>query len=169
MIDEGKEERMRPVWSKWWTRFIAAAAACFLLSCSTIRPVPPEVSLTSLSVGGLTLNQADLNVQLRIFNPNGIALTIQQIDYTLLLDGIKVSDGRSFMPTRIDAHQYGDLDMKLSASYLSLWQVLAGLANKDEVQFSMAGSVQISGLGIVSTTFPLQRQGTVSLKNLALR
>jgi LEA14-like dessication related protein len=163
-----KEEIMMPVGSNWRTLFMAVAAACFFISCSALRPVPPEVSLTNLSVERLTLNAADLNAKLRIFNPNRIALTIEKIDYTLLLDGIKVSDGRSLVPARIGAQEYGELDMKLSASYLSLLQVLSGLAGKEEVQFAMAGSVQISGLGIVSKTFPIQRQGTVSLRNLAL-
>ncbi|MDA8164836.1 MAG: LEA type 2 family protein [Desulfobacteraceae bacterium] len=156
---------MKPV-GRGWTWLVAVAAACALISCSALKPVPPEVSLTGLSVEGLTLNQADLNARLRIFNPNRVALTIQQIDYTLLLDGIKVSDGRSLVPARIGAHEYGYLDMKLSASYLPLWQVLTGLADKEDVRFAMAGSVRISGWGGVGATFPLKREGTASLRQL---
>jgi LEA14-like dessication related protein len=153
----------------WRTYLLAALAASFLLSCTPFRPLPPEVSLTGLDIGGLTLSHADLNARLRVFNPNRLAVTIEQVDYTLLLDGIKISDGRSAMPIRIGAQQYGDLDMKLSASYLSLWQVVTGITSEEEVKFSLEGSVQIGGLRILNKTFPIHRQGTISLKELTLR
>jgi LEA14-like dessication related protein len=157
---------MHPARKTWRTYLLTILAASFLLSCTAFRPVPPEVSLTGLDIESLTLSHADLNARLRVFNPNRLAVTIEQIDYTLLLDGIKISDGRSSMPTRIGAQQHGDLDLKLSASYLSLWQVVTGISAEEEVKFSLEGSVQIGGLRILNKTFPLHRQGTISLKSI---
>jgi LEA14-like dessication related protein len=160
---------MKPARNSWRPYLLAVFTALFLLSCSAARPMPPEVNLAGLSLEGVTLSQADLNARLRVFNPNRIALTIEQLDYILLLDGIKISEGQSHLPARIGAKDHGELNVRLSAPYLALWQVLSGLATSEEVQFSLDGSVKIGGLGIVNMTFPIQRQGTVSLKNLALR
>lgn len=163
------EERMKSVWRGWKSCFMGVVVVFLLPSCSALKPMPPEVSLAGISVESLTLSQADLIAKLRIFNPNRIGVNIDQVDYTLKLAGVKVSNGQSLTPARIEARQSGDLDMKLSASYLSLMQVLSGLTDKDEVDFVIEGSVQVSGLGVVTKTFPIQRQGNIALKDLALR
>jgi len=160
---------MQSIWRGWKSCFVAMVAGLLLISCSTLQPKPPEVSLAGISVESLTLSQADLIATLRIFNPNRIGVKIDQVDYTLKLAGVKVSNGQSLNPARIEARQSGDLDMKVSASYFSLMQVLSGLSDQDEVDFFIEGSVQISGLGIGTKTFPIQRQGKVPLKNLAMR
>jgi LEA14-like dessication related protein len=160
---------MKPDWKNRRPYLLAVFATFFFISCSALRPIPLEVNLTGLHLESLTLSQADLTVRLRLFNPNRIAVTLQRLDYILLLEGVEVSDGRSAMPARIGAQQYGDLEISLSAPYHSLWRVVGGLATAGEVNFSLAGSVQVGGLGIVKKTFPIQRQGTVSLKNLARR
>jgi len=160
---------MKSIWRGWKSCFVAVVVSFLLLSCGALQPEPPEVSLAGISVESLTLSQADLIAKLRIFNPNRIGVNIDQVDYTLKLAGVKVSNGQSLTPARIEARQSGDLDMKVSASYLSLMQVLSGLSDQDEVDFLIEGSVQISGLGIVTKTFPIQRQGKVSLKDLAMR
>jgi LEA14-like dessication related protein len=163
-----KGDEMRSVWCGIKRGLLLIAVFSFIASCAAVKPVPPEVSLTSLFVEGISLSHADLSAKLSIFNPNRVAMTIEQVDYTLQLEGIKVSDGRSFAPVRIGARESGDLDMKLSASYLSLWQVISSLADQENVKFSLNGSVLVGGLG-VTKTFPLERVGTVSLKDLSLR
>ncbi len=159
---------MKPLSSNWKPCLIAVITAFFFASCSTLQPKPPEVSLTALQLESFSLSHADLSANLRIFNPNSMAVTIERVDYTLLLEDIEIADGRSVMPVRIGARDSGDLEIRLSTAYSSLMQVISGL-NNNEVKFSLDGSIQLGGMGFLQKTFPIQRQGTISLKDMALR
>ena len=66
-----------------------------LAGCSTINVIPPEVNLMKVDVQDVTLSHVNLLAELRVFNPNGSGVTIQGVNYTLHLEGIKVFSGRS--------------------------------------------------------------------------
>ena len=87
-----------------------------LNSCSTINTTPPEVNLMALEVQDVTLSHVNLLADLRIFNPNQDAVTIQGVDYTLHLEGVKVFAGRSSFTEMIAPQEYGHITMRLSSA-----------------------------------------------------
>ena len=138
--------------------------ALALSACSGVRPLPPEISLSRLQVDDISLSRSTLQAELRIYNPNLVALTLEQFDYTLSLDQVRISSGRSVEPTTIASRGYGDLTVKLSAAYLDLIRLVQ--LNKDQTSFkyTLQGNIQVGGLGFVSVNYPLRQVGEIRIE-----
>ena len=137
--------------------------ALVLSACSTINAVPPEVNLMRVDVLDVTLSHVNLLADLRVFNPNEKDLTIQGVDYTLRLEGIKVFSGRSNMRETIAPQQYGHLTLRLSGAYWNLIQLINKLPNTSDVAFSMQGSIRIGKSYLFAHRYSFATQGTIPL------
>ena len=136
-----------------------------LSSCSTINAIPPEINLMRVDVQDATLSHVNLIAELRVFNPNEKAVTIQGVDYTLHLEGIKVFSGRSNVSRTIDPQEYGLLSLRLSSAYWDIIQLLNKLPNKTDVAFSMQGSIRLGGSSMFAQRFSFDKEGVIPLQN----
>jgi len=142
----------------------AVLLAILVSSCSTINAVPPEINLMRVDVQDVTLSHVNLVADIRIFNPNEKALTIQGVDYTLHLEGIKVFAGQNNMSQIIAPHEYGHMTLRLSSAYWDIIQLLNKLPNKSDIAFSMAGSIRVGGSRIFAQRFSFAKQGIIPLQ-----
>lgn len=140
--------------------FCGFLLAC-LCSCASLRPDPPEVSLERLQVSDFTLSHATLLAGLRLYNPNSIDLTIERVNYSLSLNGIKVSSGQSLESVSLPANDYGDVTLRLSAAYLDLLRFIQTAQKGDLLNYSLLGEVEVAGMGFLNLTYPLKREGTI--------
>jgi len=132
-------------------------------SCSTINAVPPEVNLMRVDVQDVTLSHVNLLADLRVFNPNETALTVQGVDYTLHLEGIKVFSGKSNLSQTIAPQEYGHLTLRLSSAYWDIIQLFNKLPNTSDVAFAMQGSIRVGGSRLFAQRFSFDKQGTIPL------
>lgn len=82
-------------------------------------PVPhrPQLSLQSLRLERLDFDGAVIGVTLDIINPNAFALTLDQLDYRLEVDGRQWARGGSSAPLRIEPDDRGTLDLSLRLDF----------------------------------------------------
>jgi LEA14-like dessication related protein len=148
-------------------RFLFASLILLLFSaCATLRPEPPQVSLVALQVEELTLSHVNMRADLRLFNPNRIGLNIEQIDYALALNGIRVSSGKSLSPVRIAAGESADISLRISGAYLNLLQLVNSLQGQEDLRYLLDGSIRIGGAGVLGATFPVREEGVISAEIL---
>lgn len=139
-------------------------APFFVFSCSTMNLVEPEVNLMRLDVQDVTLSHVNLLADLRVYNPNVTALTIQGVDYTLHLEGIRVFSGRNTLSQTIAPQEYGHVTLRLASAYWDIIQLLNRLPDKSEVTFFMEGSILIGGSRLFAHRFSFAREGTIPLQ-----
>ena len=151
-------------WHNWLLSLIAVLLTIPFSSCSTMNAVPPEVNLMRLDVQDVTMSHVNLLADLRVFNPNEKALTIQGVDYTLHLEGIKVFAGKSNLSQTIAPQEYGHLTLRLSSAYWDIIQLFNKLPNKSDVSFSMAGSIRVGGSRLFARRFSFTKQGLIPLQ-----
>ena len=132
-----------------------------LSSCSTLNALPPEVNLMRVNVQEITLSHVNLLADLRVFNPNETALTIQGVDYTLEIEGIKIFSGKSYMNQAIASQEYRNLTLRLSSAYWDIIQLFNKLPDKSDVTFSMRGSVLVGGSRLLAQRFSFAKQGII--------
>ena len=147
--------------------FLVPTVLLFLIplsSCSTINAIPPEINLMRVDVQDATLSHVNLLAELRVFNPNGKAVTIQGVDYTLHLEGIKVFSGRNNLSQTIDPQEYGLLTLRLSSAYWDIIQLFNKLPNKTDVAFSMQGSIRVGGSSMFAQRFSFDKEGVIPLQ-----
>ncbi len=142
--------------------------AVVLSSCSTVQVVPPEVNLMRVDVQDVTLSHVNLLADLRIFNPNEKALTIQGVDYTLDLEGIRVFSGKNRISRTIPAQEYGHVTLRLSSAYWDLIQLFNKLPDKSDVVFSMHGSILVGSSRLFAQRFSFTKQGVIPLQKTVL-
>lgn len=143
---------------------VVLGIAMLLSACSTMNIVPPEVNLMRVDVRDITLSHVNLLADLRVFNPNEKAFTIQGVDYTLHLEGIKVFSGKSNMNQTIAPQEYGHLALRLSSAYWDLIQLFNTLPNKSDVAFSMQGSIRVGSNRLFAQRFSFDKQGIIPLQ-----
>jgi LEA14-like dessication related protein len=135
-----------------------------LSSCSTINAIPPEVNLMRVEVQDVTLSHVNLLAEVRVFNPNENGVTIQGIDYTLHLEGIKVFSGRNNLSQTIEPQENGFLSLRVSSAYWDMIQLLNRLPNKTDVAFSMHGSIRVGGSSMFAQRFSFDKEGVIPLQ-----
>ncbi len=137
------------------------------LSACALKPViAPEVSLADLQITELSLTHANMLAGLKIFNPNSVAVKIQQVDYTLSLNGIRVSSGQSAKEVSIGAEEYGNLNLRLSSAYWDLLRIFNQVQSGKTAKFLLDGKVKVGGFGILGKTFDFTKEGDISLGGL---
>ena len=136
-------------------------------ACSTIDAVPPEVNLMRVDVQDVTLSHVNLLADLRVFNPNEKALSIQGVDYTLHLEGIRFFSGKSNLSQTIAPQEYGHVTLRLSSAYWDIIQLFNKLPNKSDVAFSMQGSILIGENRLFAKRFTFDKKGIIPLQKTA--
>jgi len=147
--------------------FSLAVILCVVLllsGCAAMRPTPPEVNLIGIEVRDISLTHVNLLANLRLFNPNAASITVLEVDYTLFLNGVKVSQGQTAKPVSIGAEDYGDVDLRMSSAYWDLFQFLNRMQTGEELEFSLQGSVKVGSLGMLSQTFTFDKHGNIPLR-----
>ena len=137
--------------------------AAFLSGCSTMNTTPPEVNLMALEVQDVTLSHVNLLADLRIFNPNQDAVTIQGVDYTLHLEGVKVFSGKSSFTQSIGSQEYGRVSLRLSSAYWNIIELLNRIPDKEDVSFSMRGSIKVGESSLFAKRYSFTKQGMIPL------
>ena len=116
-----------------------------------------------VEVQDVTLSHVNLLAEVRVFNPNEKGVTIQGIDYTLHLEGIKVFSGRNNLSQTIEPQEYGFLSLRVSSAYWNIIQLLNRLPNKTDVAFSMQGSIRVGGSSMFAQRFSFAKEGVIPL------
>ena len=147
----------------WFISLIVLLPAITVCSCSSINAVPPEVNLMRVDVQDITLSHVNMLADLRVFNPNENAFTIQGVDYTLHLEGIKVFSGKSNLSQTIAAQEYGHLTLRLSSAYWDIVKLFNKIPNKSDVAFSMQGSIGVGGSRFFAKRFSFDKEGVIPL------
>jgi LEA14-like dessication related protein len=117
-----------------------------------------------LDVQDVTLSHVNLLADLRVFNPNEKAITIQGVDYTLYLEGIKVFSGKSYQSQTIAPGEYGHLLLRLSSAYWNIIELFNKLPNTSDVTFSMAGSIRVGNSRLLAQRFSFAKEGIIPLQ-----
>ncbi|WP_305042792.1 LEA type 2 family protein [Geoalkalibacter sp.] len=147
-------------------RILLVLTLVLFAGCASMRPEPPQVSLVGLQVQELTLSHVNMLAELSLFNPNRVGLTIEEVDYALSLNGIRVSSGKSLAAVKVGAGESANVSLRIAGSYLKMLQLITSLQRGDELKYLLDGAVKVGGLGVLGRTFPLREEGLISAETL---
>lgn len=134
-----------------------------ILTTGCVQPVAPEVSVLDLQVKGLTLSHATLEAGLRIFNPNQVPVTIEEVTSTLELNGVRIAEGRTLRKLKIGAEEEGTLPLRLSSAYFDFVRLMNRMPRGEEVKFGLSGTIRLKGWRVANRAFTFNREGNVPL------
>lgn len=142
---------------------LAILLAYSLTACAGLRPEPPDVQLSGLEITDLSLSHANFLATLKLYNPNAVGLDIEGIKFTLYLNNVRIARGQTAKAFLIPAEESGQAAVRLSSSFLDLFQLTSKLQGRDEISFRIDGQVKIGGFGLLGATIPIEREGSLPL------
>lgn len=164
------------------SRVAAAALAglSLLAGCAALEEElarrQPTAAVESLRLAGLGFDAAEVVVDVRIDNPNAIAIELAGFDYELRLAGRPLLSGDRRQHVTVPADGSGRLEVPLRLAYDEVYALARDLEGRDAVDYAvdLALRVDVPALGrreiglSASGRLPLPRSPRVELRSLRL-
>lgn len=128
-----------------------------LTSCSEIKE--PVVTMTGVNVRGASLDGIALELLLDVENPNGFGADIEELEYSVLLDNIKVGEGEQRDPIAVPAEGTTEVAIPFTIVWSGVDKGLKKLLDGEEHEWRLKGSVRLSK-GAMSRLFRFSEAGT---------
>lgn len=142
---------------------LAASQGCGS-SGGNAPPVPfdePEVALRDVRLRGVGLTGGELDVELRVYNPNDYALRAPRVRYRVLLDTVQVARGITDLDVTVAGGDSAVVRLPATVSYLGLGRAGRALLNTGAARYRVLGRITV-GTPYGRLSFPYDRVGTFS-------
>ncbi|MFH1688733.1 MAG: LEA type 2 family protein [Candidatus Eisenbacteria bacterium] len=143
------------------TRVVLATALLTCLfaitSCSEIEE--PIVTMTGVNLRGASLEGIVLELLLEVENPNGFGANIGELEYSVMLDNIKVGKGEQSDPIAVPADGTVEVAIPFTIVWSGVDKGLKKLLDGEEHEWRLKGSVRLSK-GAMSRFFRFSEVGT---------
>jgi LEA14-like dessication related protein len=145
--------------------------AAVATSCATLGQLAsgafqkPTLAYKSAALADVSLSGATLNVVTTVNNPNGVGLSLADLDYRLSIDGHPVATGHPPEGLQIPAHGSADVTLPASFRFADLGQAVATVLARGSAGYKAEGTVGLNTpIGVVR--LPLSHEGTFELPDM---
>ena len=125
-------------------RVAATLAAALALGACAAQFEKPDIHVVSVGVKSMSVQAQELRVHLKVVNPNAIALPIEGVNYTVLVNGESFARGETTEPVTVPPHGASDVEVPVVmdlkgglGGVLTLGTLLSG-----GVEYRVAGNVR---------------------------
>jgi LEA14-like dessication related protein len=140
---------------------LAAALTLALAGCSSIER--PRLTVEGVTVNGLSAEGVELQVDIKVTNPNDFAAEAAGILYTLEINGVEVLDGRQDDPVSVPAGGSADVTVPVTLRWTGGTAALQDILTGGEQRWKLHGRVTVRS-GIMQKTFPFSENGTFTTR-----
>jgi LEA14-like dessication related protein len=147
------------------SRACVALLAVALAACTSLvpRPLAPDVALDSVTAMTIGAQGAMARVRLLVRNPNGYDLATDSLDYTLTIDGRRMSSGALARPVTLAANAVTPVDLDVLTDLEVLGNSLDRAARRGALPYEIDGEVVLGN----GTRLPFRHHGEFNpLRNL---
>mgnify|MGYP001819998125 FL=1 len=132
---------------------VSGLQAMFLLltltvaACATtaIYQDPPRVTLTSIQPKDMTLLEQRYSLQLRVMNPNDVAIPVEGLSYALEINGREFAYGVSNVTLSIPPFGEALLDVEVVSNLLNIMQQVQEMQGEqhDSLSYRLSGKINL--------------------------
>ena len=140
---------------------VLVATGCDMLQILLERSTKPSARLTGIHLKSLSLDAAQLALEVEVKNPYSVALPLVDIDYALSSEGQPFLSGQTQLGQAIPAGQTKAFTLPTTVRFLELLDVVKDVEPGTVVpyQANVGVSVDVPQLGLVRV--PLQKDGQI--------
>ncbi len=103
----------------------------------------PSVAASAIRAKSLTIGGADLDVEIKVSNPNGFSLTASELDYDLKFGGHPIKQGRIRSGDSVGATSHSVLFIPLLFNFFEVGNDVHALLEQDTVTCQITGRLHI--------------------------
>jgi len=117
-------------------------AAC---ATTAIYQDPPRVTLTSIQPKDMTLLEQRYSLQLRVMNPNDVAIPVEGLSYALEINGREFAYGVSNVTVSIPPFGEALLDVEVVSNLLNIMQQVQEMQGEqhDSLSYRLSGKINL--------------------------
>jgi LEA14-like dessication related protein len=143
-------------------RLLSLLALLAMSACAALEDAaPPEVSLADITFLRSGLLEQEIEVELRLRNPNNFELPLEGLTFDLLLDGKQLVRGFSNESVTIPRLGEARLPVTASTNLIDLVQQALRIARSGQLDYRIVGQAYVSGLG--NRSMPYDKSGRLRL------
>lgn len=126
----------------------------------------PNASVTNATISGLSFTQIDLLFDIKVDNPNTVAINLAGLDYGLKINGNSLFSGNKNDALKIEAQASSIIQIPLSLKYNDIYQGVKDLKSKKNSTYLFEGGVSFNLPVLGLTRIPISKSGDVPLISL---
>ncbi len=158
---------MKPKPYKIISKFFILAIAFLLFQCATLQEIAniqrPVLKLDDVRLSDLSLNDIDLIFEVKIDNPNPMAINLAGFDYDFLLNGNSFISGQENNNLSIAAKGSSKMSIPLSLKFADIYQTYQSVKNQDSTDYKMACGFIFNLPVLGDTRVPVSKSGKLPL------
>lgn len=136
---------------------VLSLAACSSL-VDRIVPEPPDVELVGIELVKASLLQQSFNLTLNVRNRNAQALSIQDTQFSVVINGEEFASGISKTPLELPAYGEDQISVRVNSGLLKILDNLGKVQGGEGLDYRLEGSVKVAGIPV---RIPFSRNGTL--------
>lgn len=142
---------------------LSALLVLFALGCSSLKKIvePPKVDVTDVRLAQLKGDEATLEIVLEVYNPNGISVTVDKLQYDLQVNEKSVTSGVFDKDVKLAAKQNTVVAIPISVNYKDLLKTALNVFLSKGAPYRAKGNVGVGPLNI-----PFDEKGMIKMKDL---
>lgn len=121
--------------------FTMGMSACSSLVSKVLTE--PKVTFHSVQVRDAAADGATAVIGLEVENPNGISLTVDQLDYTLELGGHQIAKAELSKVATVAAREKTRVEIPVPFKYAAVFTSIFDLVSKGTAAYRVTGSARI--------------------------
>jgi len=126
----------------------------------------PTASVIDAKMTGLSFSQADLLFDIKIDNPNNVAISLAGLDYGLQINKNSLFSGTKNDALNIDAKGFSTIQIPLSLKYEDIYKTVKTLTSQDKSSYTFNGGVSFDLPVLGKFRIPLSKTGELPLLRL---
>lgn len=154
---------------------LIAFAVLLLAGCAGFgKPLQaPEIRLAGLRVEKIDFFETVLDLRLRVYNTNDVALELKGLECVLELDGKPLARGLASRPVRLPALSADTVSirvfssaMDIAASFYRILRRAQTSTDDEEVSYRLKGKLHLGGGALIPPTLPFDTTGVLPVQKL---
>lgn len=127
------------------------------------QALAPSVAVSDITVDHISFVEQAFTVALRVSNPNGFALPVAGIDYSLQVDGKQVVDGQSIDGFTLPANGSQVVQLSLAGDFLNTLDLFQSWreAGSKMLDYELTGHIRLAGVPI---SLPFSYADSIALR-----
>lgn len=137
----------------------------FLVGCVGLgkKLEPPRITLTNIQVQEIKVFESVFQIDLRVVNPNDVAIDIKGLDCELELNDKHFASGVSNKRTKVSSLDTAVIPITVYSSVLDLAKGLFDAGKKQMMKYKLKGRLHLGGGLSVPSVIPFESEGELSL------
>jgi LEA14-like dessication related protein len=155
---------MRVTHTRFTLSFVTVLIATLVCGCMSLADKvvkPIKVKIPDVSVAKMTLTRADLNVTIRVTNPNDVSATVSKLKYNIVISEKTVATGVYVKDVKIAANQTTETVVPIEVANKDLIAFLAKVLLTKGTPYRAFGEVEVGPLSV-----PFDEKGMITSKDL---